>query len=119
MTEIKDEGLKECPNPWCDARAAFVWRHPHGFHAVSCAACEVSGPNKPSRAEAIAAWNTRQAEAKMEELLAEAHNALRVASRNMTEECKSALNGKAWAGDLLDRISAHLSHNPHADEGAE
>jgi len=59
MTDMPSE-LKPCPNPWC-------WRPDNLRVSVNCnrwrvwCPCNLCGPEKPSHAEAIAAWNTRTA----------------------------------------------------------
>ena len=97
---------------------------------VQCYGCNIEAPFYDSADEAIAAWNTRQAEAKVEGLLREARDRLEAlltplerASAELVSRGKVLNN----AGEAeIDRsraaiaaIDAHLSHNPHADEGAE
>ena len=90
---VTQEALKPCPNPWCASNESpFAWKHPHGFHAVSCAACEVSAPNKPTRAEAIEAWNTRALETELAALREERDKLLAEIKRRDANETRNCIN---------------------------
>jgi hypothetical protein len=60
--------LKRCPNPWCCEQGERVRRcaTSHNYW-VECR-CGISGPDRDTEAEAVAAWNTRAAEAQVEAL---------------------------------------------------
>lgn len=58
---MPNEELKPCPNPWCSNSMASV-RHCPGakqYYVVICAQCGLNAPAKPTKAEAIATWNSR------------------------------------------------------------
>ena len=57
MTEHSEE-LLACPNPWCEAHSRSPVRNRHGIWRVECE-CGVQSWAKPTKAEAITAWNTR------------------------------------------------------------
>ena len=57
--------LLACPSPWCEAAErvgdyspAFRLSH-FGNYRVICTSCILEGPARPTKEEAIAAWNTR------------------------------------------------------------
>ena len=118
-------------------------------HFVSCVSCTASNRNSlaggcRTQERAAESWNTRQAEAKVEGLLREARGYVcdshdegcecdpeygeAIFERRMEEEDPSGETTDTWpdyaectcgVAELLNKIDAHLSHNPHADEGAE
>jgi hypothetical protein len=61
----KVEVLKPCPNPWCAGtcpplQVSEVFEgKTTGFKVMCFYDCNLSGPIKPTQAEAITAWNTR------------------------------------------------------------
>jgi hypothetical protein len=54
-----------CPNPWCEAAergpdfVPVIRLHHFGDYRVVCTSCVTEGPLRQTKAEAIAAWNTR------------------------------------------------------------
>jgi hypothetical protein len=64
--------LKPCPNPFCsdDTRTRFLKLQESGSGRkyVRCNGCGLDGPHKPTKAEAIAAWNHRPLEAENQSL---------------------------------------------------
>ena len=71
MTSNNTESVVEpCPTPWCGyAEGSSIWQGPDDLFQVICDECQVEGPSRPTEAEAIAAWNTRQSASTIEELL--------------------------------------------------
>ena len=65
MNSIKEEvALLPCPNPWCETSRPEVIERGDNFwkaNLVLCVHCGMEGPCEKgaTRAEAIAAWNTR------------------------------------------------------------
>ena len=59
------EALKPCPSPWCNHRSFIVHTSKDHFYGEAfqgrCSQCNLGGPVKRTKAEAIAAWNTRAA----------------------------------------------------------
>ena len=53
------EKLLPCPVPWCDDPQPQVHVRLGGAFFVRCDECQTQAPRSFSRAEAIAAWNTR------------------------------------------------------------
>ena len=77
------EQLKPCPNPWCRPLNTRMVKH-RGWgitngeqYWVRCS-CGVCGPVKSTRAEAVAAWNTRPVHAALVAALKELRNGHRV-----------------------------------------
>ena len=71
------EQLKPCPVPWCqDATLPPYLAHSPAlseYFVVICAACGCNAPEKPTKAEAIAAWNKRESpDARLERIEAAA-----------------------------------------------
>lgn len=49
------------PCPFCEQDdVGLTFGHTDNADWIMCANCDAEGPCKPSKAEAIAAWNTRQ-----------------------------------------------------------
>lgn len=60
--EPADE-FKPCPTPWCHNPQPILCLSAEGAHYVWCGSiCKAEGPRCETRAEAIAAWNTRPVE---------------------------------------------------------
>lgn len=53
--------LAPCPVPWCNEaeQLSFIVSYWSGRACVECLSCKARGPFKPTKAEAIAAWNSR------------------------------------------------------------
>jgi len=71
------EAVAACPNPWCisEQQPDLVNTRPTNRWFVSCEECMIDGPTHPTKADAIAAWNTRAAmpdQGKLVEALTEA-----------------------------------------------
>lgn len=101
-------------------------------HYYECPRCEAQGPKADTTEDAAEGWNTRQAEAKVEGFLDEVEKRAQALWDEDSRSGAQSYHGPDFyeiSGKVRDnlrakalkemRLSAHLSQNPHANEGAE
>lgn len=109
--------LLPCPNPWCEAPerdgdfSPDVVRGLFDTLFVACTSCCMKGPVRATRAEAIAAWNTRPAshEAELVEALITLRDYVCDAAQGALTYEGSGDGFIAMAKDDLARIEAALA----------